>query len=672
MLLPGDEAVVGPGVYVEQNLKVRLSGGPSAHIVLRGDASGVETGDPAGPVNLNVAGGSAAFVISARQYIDLAGFTITNSGNAGIYVVAGRNEAGTNIPSDHITVANCVFHTNAGKGVIVRGGSNTLIFNNLFYANAGGGVSVGFKGLANPGTQIINNTFYRNVGATGFGNAISLGGGSPAPQALVLNNITVGHRKGISVARDSQTASTYVGLYNLVTDGYSGAAKASRSDLNLDPLFSNPAGPDGQLGGAYAGDDDFHLLIGASPAIDSGSDTSGGLGLNNASTRVDNGKDSAQVDRGYHYNNKTLAPQRLAVETYLFVRQTGSDANSGRAPGEALRTIGAAAVRAVPGDVVVVGPGSYFEGDIKTKNRGASELARIIFLADSAGNRTFDPPGPVILDATGFRSGFRMSRRSFVTITGFRVRGANQAGILMGPGEGLVATNNVVFSSGGQGIQTYQADGPMLVNNLVYANGGAGMFLIGSKDALVTNNTLFGNAKGGLRLGSSRLPSPRGLVVYNIVRGNGVQNPNNQFGLRATRASGGQGSGLTLGYNINSDPYRGVGQPGTDIIGDPLFVDPDGPDGILGGIGAADDDFRLSSTAAGDLANSIAIEAGLDCSSRTGLVFTGYTTTRNDVRDDNAVDLGFHYILPAACGGQRRGTTGVMRTPTPPPLQRCR
>jgi parallel beta-helix repeat protein len=674
LLLPGDEAVVGPGVYPEQNLKVRLSGGPSGHIGLRGDPSGVLTGDPAGPVNINVAGGASAFTISARSYIDLGGFTITNSANAGIYVIAGRNEDGNAVASDHVTVANCTFHSNLGKAIIVRGASNTLIFNNLVYANAGGGVSVGFKGVASPSTQIINNTFYRNVGLTGFGNAISIGGGAPAPQALVLNNVTVGNHKGIVVSRDPATASTYVGLYNLVTDGYSGAARPALNDINADPLFVDPDGPDNVLGGAGAADDDFHLAIGASPAIDTGSDTSGGLALNDASTRVDGGKDSGQVDRGYHYRNDTLAPKRLSVETFLYVRQTGSDANSGRSPGEALRTIGAAAVRAVPGDIVVVGPGTYFERDLKPKRSGASDLARIIFLGDASGSRTFDAPGPVLIDATGERSAFRVTRRNFVTVTGFRVRGANQAGLILGPGQGLVATNNIVFSNVGQGLQAIDAPGVMLVNNLVYANGGTGIFIGGSvsgtRGAVVTHNTVYGNNRGGIRLGTARFPAPGALVVYNVLRANRVLLPlNRPNGFRVTSASR---SGLTMGFNLNSDSYQGVGQPATDIVGDPLFVDPDGGDGILGGVAAADDDFRLSSINAGDIANSLALDAGLDCSSRTGLVFTGFTTTRDDARDDRAVDLGFHYILPAACAGQKRCTVGVLRTPTVPPLQRCR
>lgn len=674
LLLPGDEAVVGPGVYPEQNLKLRLSGGPNGHIGLRADSSGVLTGDPAGSVNINVAGGASAFVISGRSYIDVSGFTITNSANGAMYVIAGRNQDGDTLASDHVTIANCTFHSNLGKAIIVRAGSNTLIFNNLFYANAGGGVSVGFKGAPSPGTQIINNTFYRNVGLTGFGNAISIGGGSPAPQALVLNNVTVGNHKGIVVSKDPSTASTYVGLYNLITDGYSGAARAALNDLNADPLFVDPDGADNVLGGAGAADDDFHLAIGASPAIDTGSDTSTGLGLNDASTRVDNGKDSGQVDRGYHYRNDTLAPKRLSVATFLYVRQTGSDANPGRSPGEALRTIGAAALRAVPGDIIVVGPGVYFEGDLKPKKSGASDLARIIFLGDASGSRTFDAPGPVVIDAAGVRSAFRVTRRNFVTVTGFRVRGANNAGMIVGPGQGLVATNNVVYSNVGQGIQAIDAPGVMLVNNLVYANGGTGVFLGGSvtgtRGAVITNNTIYGNNRGGIRLGTTRFPAPGALVVYNVLRANRVLLPaNHPNGIRTTRASL---SGLTLGFNLNSDSYQGVGQPGTDIVGDPLFIDPDGADGILGGVGAADDDFRLSSINAGDIANSLALDAGLDCSSRTGLVFTGFTTTRDDARDDRFVDLGFHYILPAACSGQKRCTVGVLRTPTVPPLQRCK
>jgi parallel beta-helix repeat protein len=673
LLLPGDEAIVGPGVYPEQNVNIRLSGGPTGHIGFRGDPSGVLTGDPAGPVNINVAGAASAFVLAGRSYVDISGFTITNSKNAAVYIQAGKNGDGNTVGSDRNTIANCVFHSNLGKGIIIRGGSNTLIFNNLFYANAGGGVSVGFKGSPSPGTQVVNNTFYRNIGLTGFGNAISLGGGSPAPQSLVVNNITVGNHRGIVVSKDAQTSSSYVGLYNLVTDGYSGAAKRSVSDVTVDPLFTDPDGPDNVLGGPGSADDNFHLAL-ASPAVNAGSDTSGALGLNQASTRDDNGNDSGTVDLGFHYSNDTLAPDRLSVATFLYVRQTGSDSNTGRTPGEALRTITAAALRAVPGDIVVVGPGLYLEGDIKPKKQGASELARLVFLGDASGSRTLDATGDVVIDASGLRTAFRLSRRDYVTITGFRIKGAKQSGIIVGPGKAPIVTNNIVYSNPGDGIRLIDATDGQVVNNLVYANGGTGVFLGGSQSGSprgqITNNTVYANNRGGIRLGTSKFPAPGAMVVYNIMRGNRYVLPfNRPNGFRVTKASL---SGLTLGYNLNSDSYQGTAQPATDIVGDPLFIDADGADNIPGGVGAADDDFRLSAITAGDIANSLALDAGLDCSSRTGLVFTGFTAQRDSERDEKFVDLGFHYILPQACGGRARCTVGVLRTPIRPPLTRCK
>jgi parallel beta-helix repeat protein len=672
-LLPGDEAIVGPGVYAESNLKFRISGGPYGHIGLRGDPSGQLTGDPAGPVNVNVAGASAAFVISARDYIDLSGLTITNSKNAGIYVITGRNGGGNTQGSDHITIANCFFHSNLGKGIIIRGGSNTLIFNNLFYKNAGGGISIGFKGSSSPGTQIINNTFYQNVGLTGFGNGITVGGGSPAPQTLVLNNITVGNHKGISVSRDSATLSTYVGLYNAVLDGYGSGARRSPTDINLDPLLVDPDGPDNILGIPGELDDNFHLAL-PSPVVNGGSDTATALGLNNASTREDGGKDSGTVDLGFHYGNTTLGPTRLNVQTFLYVRQSGNDGNGGRTPSDALRTISRAAQIALPGDVIVVGPGFYAEKDIKPKKSGASEIARLMFLGDASGSRTQDAPGPVIVNAGGGRSGFRVTRRDFVTISGFRVTGASKAGILVGQGKSLVVDNNITYSNQGQGIQLADADDGQVVNNLTYANRGSGIFVGGSGNGsarvLVTNNTVYANKRGGIRIGTGRFPCPGATVLYNILRENRYLVPNNlPNGIRIQKNSL---NGLTLGYNLNSDGYQGVGQPPTDIVGDPFFIDPDGADGILGDVGAADDDFRVAAISAGDIANSLALDAGLDCSSQTGMVFTGYTTQRDSGRDEKFVDLGFHYILPSACGGNVRCIVGVLRTPVVPPLQRCK
>src|SRR6185436_9500961 len=77
---------------------------------------------------------------------------------------------------------------------------------------------------------------------------------------------------------------------------------------------------------------------------------------------------------------------------------------------------------------------------------------------------------------------------------------------------------------------------------------------------------------------------------------------------------------------------------------------PFGPDGILGGVGAADDDFRLDPL-------SIAQDAGVNRARDIVLASTeslSTRTTRTDRRLEGQLDdllasnLGFHYPLPLA------------------------
>jgi hypothetical protein len=105
--------------------------------------------------------------------------------------------------------------------------------------------------------------------------------------------------------------------------------------------------------------------------------------------------------------------------------------------------------------------------------------------------------------------------------------------------------------------------------------------------------------------------------------------------------------------------------PEGSIEADPLFVDPFGPDGILGGIGAEDDDFRLlPGSVAIDLGNSVARDVVLG--SRESLATR--TARVDGVRDWSganlpATDLGFHLATPTpafrslAKAGARLGFT---------------
>jgi hypothetical protein len=218
-----------------------------------------------------------------------------------------------------------------------------------------------------------------------------------------------------------------------------------------------------------------------------------------------------------------------------------------------------------------------------------------------------------------------------------RARGGPRLGIA-GAGRDLLrrsvrqrrAGRPELFSNREAGILVRDAAGVSIVNNLIYAIRNDGISVGGggalpSSDALLMNNTLYANAGWGVTLGAFAAPATGTVIQNNILQ------ENQRGGIAA-----GVGSmlGLGLAFNLNDDGYADDVLPGTtDLVGDPSFVTPVGPDGVLGDDGFADDDFHLQPTSpAIDAGSATAAELGID-----GSAVAGRTT------DDGLIDLGYHY-----------------------------
>jgi hypothetical protein len=186
------------------------------------------------------------------------------------------------------------------------------------------------------------------------------------------------------------------------------------------------------------------------------------------------------------------------------------------------------------------------------------------------------------------------------------------------------------------------------INNLAYANGsmplvGGGIQVggaVGSNSAVVEFNTCYANGVNGILIGTGQGPSTQAKVFYNIVSSNGQNGV--QLGDNTTYQV--DLPGYSEGYNLAFGNNYGAGlqRPTNDLLGfDPEFVDPAGPDGILGGAGFADDDFHLSQIAAGQMATSPAVRfADID---PTMAPIMGRTTRTDGVPDADNADIGFHY-----------------------------
>jgi parallel beta-helix repeat protein len=224
-------------------------------------------------------------------------------------------------------------------------------------------------------------------------------------------------------------------------------------------------------------------------------------------------------------------------------------------------------------------------------------------------------------------------------------------GIYLKNAPNSIVRNVVAFSNAGVGINVENSDDVQILDNLSYANGnkmrlrGGGIQIggdAGSKRALIQNNTCYSNGVNGIQIGTAMGPSTDATVRYNIASENGQNGI--QLGSNTTYDS--DLPGYTGGFNWVFGETYGFGpgdyrQP-SDVIGDPMLIDPAGPDGILGGSGYADDDFRLSQTAAGQAVQSHAVDWGADTTAEmVGL--DGRSTRSDGIPDTDALDIGYHY-----------------------------
>ncbi len=575
--------------------------------------------------------------------------TIGTNGAEGIFL-SGTSGA---------VVQNNVSFSNGTTGLTLRGVVDTLVVNNLVYANTSDGLGVGTEDLSAPSlgavnTTILNNTVYGNGG---YGLVIG-NEATASPGGVVLDNIFQLNRNG-GITLASASTCNYVAGFNINDDGYGPQTPQNLYDIAADPLFVNPAGADGVLGGEGFADDDFRLQQQRgrqavnSPAVDAGAAPATKVGVT-GSTASTGLPDVGTIDIGYHYD--ASAEQQISVPTPympLFVRENGNDDNDGRAPQQAVASIQEGARRALAGVTVIVGPGHYSEGDVHPVQNGG----RVAFFADTTGAATGDFPGSVLVDAGGKDTAFVLLDSCSVVVDGFHMTGAVQAGIQVRTGsDGAQIRNNVAFSNMNRGIEVLGADSCELQNNLTYANGTGGIQLDKSQNSTVENNTSYGNGQDGILIGGSADSdaAPGSTVLRNVVADNAkgiLAQPNSLSGyvtgFNVVAAADGNDSNTFAGFTPRAD---------SDFIADPLLVNPSGPDGILGGTGFQDDDFHL-------LQEGSTISPGVDIDfGETNSPSAG--STRSDgLPDLGPLDAGYHYpFLPRMPQSVSASTVVFVRT----------
>lgn len=362
-------------------------------------------------------------------------------------------------------------------------------------------------------------------------------------------------------------------------------------------------------------------------------------------------------------NQSAGSPPCAAATKTCFVRASGQDGNTGADPANALKTISRAAVLALDGYTIIVGPGIYHEG-VTTTSVGAAPNG-LQFIADPTGAQTNDAKGAVIIDATGTsqNAGFKLFSSGCVTlpggavrcglIDGFEITGGADAGILIKSGSDQFAVQNcIVHDNPGDGIRIQDSPAVLIFNNLVYDNGlcnpgcnGTGIAIVGtisgSPNAQIYNNTIFGSKNHGLTIGTTAASSPGATVFNNIVQDNDASSA--PIGLKVVTNHPSASNDSLKGFHGNCNlVFPATYDPTSlknshDLNTDALFVNPP-------------TDFHLQSTSPVSPAidASVAQDCPLLLPNSEALILKQRTTTGTNAHagppDGGSLDLGFHFL----------------------------
>lgn len=306
-----------------------------------------------------------------------------------------------------ITLTNCVMDGSIGTGIQTMNQTRLSVVQCTIN-------DVADEGIISNGTTVVYNTIFANIGK----EAMERDNGS----FTAASNLV--YRIGDEVSRDF--AST---------------------EITGDPLFMDPSA--GEFG-----------LQEGSPARNAGRDCS-------AYTSLDRSGDARPQGSGWDIG----AYEGFGLSRTIYVRQGGSDDNTGRTPEQAFRTIQRAIEECVgSGYTVYVGPGTYREAVSVGAGSGLNAASGTVnapnqIIADIAGIQTGDNAGAVVLSGGGsLATALTINDRSGWVFDGFTVTGYTQFGVML---------NN----NGGVAVRS------CTMQRLPYA----GVYLIGNADSEVTD-----------------------------------------------------------------------------------------------------------------------------------------------------------------------------------------
>ena len=184
--------------------------------------------------------------------------------------------------------------------------------------------------------------------------------------------------------------------------------------------------------------------------------------------------------------------------------------------------------------------------------------------------------------------------------------------------------NNLIYDNATFGLKLSQGSGPQIVNNTIYTTTGIGLRAeAGLLNMALRNNVIWATGGVGVSVASD---SQTGLA--------------SDFNLLLATGTGAVGNWLGFNQSGLQQWQLATGQDANSLANNPLFVDEDGADNILGyvagGADGSDDDFHLQSQFGSLHGGSLAPIRSL----LTGLPTFSSATLVNDANTSPAIDRG--------------------------------
>ncbi|MBM4269771.1 MAG: right-handed parallel beta-helix repeat-containing protein, partial [Deltaproteobacteria bacterium] len=270
--------------------------------------------------------------------------------------------------------------------------------------------------------------------------------------------------------------------------------------------------------------------------------------------------------------------------------------------------------------------------------RGNGAHASVILAPPLDAHGTENPRDPIRVRASG------------VHIENFWIRQPRRGIIAQGNLDGLAISDVVITQAERDGLTILGGEGITVEGVVVTGSGRYGVYVRTATGVEFRDCDIYENARAGLALARAEVG-----VHFTTIYSNreGIRNGRSELLLRDSIIAGTERDGLrgrttdvvtidhTL-FGLNARDIAPSGIPtgaGVLLNTNPLFVDADGPDDVLGSAGWADDDLSLSQVGGGQAVDSPAVDAGSDLAS--ALDVTG-STASNGAPDTGQADLGAH------------------------------